>query len=86
MLCKYKGQTHVTAKILNRALEVVIHFLYTAAPTDLLRNKSIEMIGSTLILKWNFKSLEMPDVIMEIFINYKCYNTYPETYVSVLLI
>ena len=47
---------------------------------------SIGLVDSFVKLNWNFQSQEAAGILIEIFIRYECFNTYPQTHVSIICI
>ena len=43
---------------------------------------SIGLVDSFVKLNWNFQSQEAAGILIEIFIRYECFNTYPQAHVS----
>ncbi|KAL5489017.1 hypothetical protein EMCRGX_G018059 [Ephydatia muelleri] len=54
------------------------------APIVMSNSTSMELADSFLKLNWNFQSQEAANILIEIFIRYECFNTYPQTHVMPL--
>ena len=52
------------------------------APIGMSNSTSIGLVDSFVKLNWNFQSQEAAGILIEIFIRYDCFNTYPQTHVS----